>query len=128
MTFDILDSNLFILLLTLLIGAVSAYISYRCTKKIRFFDVYINNKIEAYNNFYDALLKFQKGEIGQNEFATALYKAGIFTSRDAYAFMCTFWATIIHEPCDNELFSRQAATMVALLREDIDKCCKFKFR
>jgi len=109
-------------------SAITALITYKITKEKAFTDLYVSKKVEACEIFFDALLEFEQRKITQDEFASALFKAGIFSSKYSYEQMCMLFTIITAEQVDRIKFSRQAAALVKALRDDIDQCRELKYR
>ena len=79
--------DIFVAVIGLVSSVIAVCITYYKTKKLRFFDVYFENKVSSYNNFWIAVSEIRENPQSSENRANLrimLYQLGMFSNEDVF--------------------------------------------
>jgi hypothetical protein len=128
---ELLNTDLIICCITF-IGtfAIACYTHFQ-NSKLKFFDVYFKNKVEAYYNFIDAALKYSMKKSNSDELLKASYKAKLFCNhkneKTINEFISTINKFVYQQSISANEYNSQIQECLLSFKKDIEDCRKFKY-
>lgn len=126
----LLNKDLVVCCLTLLGSFAVAAFTYYKTKKLKFFDVYFDQKAKAYNDFIRAAAEsLESGSNNAVELFRALYTAKMYCSKRATRELDSVARIVVRSDAeyDPKLFREAIERAIEIMRDDMQKCRKYKF-
>lgn len=126
--------DIFVAVIGLVSSVIAVCITYYKTKKLRFFDVYFENKVSSYNNFWIAVSEIRENPQSSENRANLrimLYQLGMFSNEDVFQKSQDLGGILLTYSAEVGLpveLEKRADDLMRAMRKDIDNCKKFRFR
>lgn len=132
-----MTENILICCLTVLGSLIVAFYAQYKTTKLKFFEIFYNNKISAYNSLFHSLSTIQVRGIADTQIhiqlLEAIYQVSLYSSQEATEAAAKL-ATIVEyidwknfSQNDIDMLSQTFEESLSIFKEDIERCKRFKF-
>lgn len=132
-----MTENILICCLTVLGSLIVAFYAQYKTTKLKFFEIFYNNKISAYNSLFHSLSTIQVRGIADTQIhiqlLEAIYQVSLYSSPEATEAAAKL-ATIVEyidwknfSQNDIDMLSQTFGESLSVFKEDIERCKRFRF-